>query len=89
MDHNHHHHDQQENFNAMYGRGFDGAEFDEDHTFDDDMLAHLEDLFPGAAMLPNNHMDAPLVFEFSTPGAIGSELQNGSTGTRQVQPESE
>ena len=76
---------------------FDGVDWDdEDRAGEDDMLFHLEDLFPGAgafhALGGAGHPFDPdatgVLFELnaSGPGAIGSELQNGSTGTRQLPP---
>ncbi|OQV13389.1 E3 ubiquitin-protein ligase HUWE1 [Hypsibius exemplaris] len=88
----HHNHDGGEEFRGFpgYRAAFDGGDWgDDDHTFDEDMLAHLEDLFPGAALTHGLDPHGPLLLELTAgngPGAIGQELQNGSTGTRQPPP---
>lgn len=79
--------------NNLYGAAFDGAEWDEEQNPDDDMLFHLEDLFPGATV--HQHagnrtltIEQPLVFELNAvgPGAVGQELNNGGAAGRQLPP---
>ncbi|XP_055349412.1 E3 ubiquitin-protein ligase HUWE1-like isoform X2 [Paramacrobiotus metropolitanus] len=75
----------------LYHAAFGAVEWDEEQNPDDDMLLHLEDLFPGAAVHAHAHhgiLDQPLVFEVNTvgPGGLAQEIQGGDMGGRQLPP---